>query len=103
MFLSLLITTLTAIVCAKIHSIEDFGAVAGEVSDATALKNAAAIVAALQAANATADGSVAWVPPNKNFYIFHVECLHLNHVTLQIDGNITVNSNQNVWLEVCGA
>ena len=80
-------------------SIDAFGAVAGVNTEAAAVKNSAAIVSALQAADKAGKGGdhVVVVPQGSTYYIFNSSVAGLTDVTLEIEGTLILNNNRDVW------
>ena len=80
-------------------SIDAFGAVAGVNTEAAAVKNSAAIVSALQAADKAGKGGdhVVVVPQGSTYYIFNSSVAGLTDITLEIEGTLILNNNRDVW------
>lgn len=93
---ALLLLLLSAACCCSVqasHSIDDYGAVPNDLSEKAATANSAAMVAALKAANTTANDRTVLVPPGKSYYYFVVRSDYLQDVTLQVEGVLLASNN----------
>lgn len=107
MRLSLLLVclcVLTAVIGAPsvyggVHSIDDYGGIAGRMTDDAGRQNAVALLAALSAAahEASLADRVALVPAGRSYYMFPVAMDSVANLTLQIDGTLVASDNITAW------
>lgn len=78
---------------ASAHSIDDYGAVANDASDAACFANAHAIQRAFLAANQSPSDKVVLIPAGNNYTIYNATMSGLRDTALQLDGRLLINNN----------
>lgn len=88
--------------CQAYHSIDDYGAIANDSSNAAGHANSMAIINAMNAANQNATDRTVLIPSGKVYNSFNVSFENLVNVTLQIDGTFVASNDIGEWEKIFG-